>query len=148
MQRSLKSTPSFLLDNNVFVAAIAKPTARTGTLKLILRLLTDAGVRLIGDKYLAEEMIRYTEVYPSETAIALLDAIASKTEFIEVETRYIKICRNYIGTDDLSDILHAAACLQAGSTLISDDHHFDRIRDEGVLNVWSTKKAIGELLGF
>ncbi len=136
-----------MLDNNVFVAAIAKPTLRTGTLKLILRLLTDTGVRLIGDTYLAEEMIRYTEVYPSETAIALVDAIASKTEFIDVEKRYIKICRNYIGTDDLSDLLQAATCLQTGSTLISDDHHFDKIRDEGVLTVWSTRKAINDLLG-
>ena len=136
-----------MLDNNVFVAAIAKPALRTGTLKLILHLLTDTGVRLIGDTYLAEEMIRYTEVYPSETAIALLDAIASKTEFIDVEKRYITICRNYLGTDDLSDIFHAAACLQTSSTLISDDHHFDRIRDEGVLSVWSTKKAINDFLG-
>jgi len=120
---------------------------RTGTLKLILHILTDAEIKLIGDHYLAEEMIRYTEVYPSETAISLLDAIASKTTFIEVETRYLKICRNYMGTDDLIDIYHAAACLQTGSTLISDDHHFNKIRDEGILNVWSTKKAINELLG-
>jgi predicted nucleic acid-binding protein len=131
----------------VFVAAIAKPTMRTGTLRLILHMLTDAEIRLIGDTYLAEEMIRYTETYPSETAISLLDAIASKTTFIEVETRYIKICRNYMGTDDLSDAYHAAACLQTGSTLISDDHHFNKIRDEGILNVWSTKTAINELLG-
>jgi predicted nucleic acid-binding protein len=92
-------------------------------------------------------MIRYTEVYPSETAISLLDAIASKTNFIDVETKYLKICRNYIGTDDLSDLYHAAACLQTGSILISDDHHFDKIRDEGILNVWSTKTAINKLLG-
>ena len=120
---------------------------RTGTLRLILRMLTDAEISLIGDPYLAEEMIRYTEVYPSETAISLLDAITSKTTFIEVETRYLKICRNYMGTDDLSDVFHAAACLQTDSTLISDDHHFNKIRDEGILNVWSTKTAINELLG-
>ena len=136
-----------MLDNNVFVAAIAKPTMRAGTLKLILHILTDAEIKLIGDKYLAEEMIRYTEVYPSETAISLLEVITSKTEFIDVETRYLKICRNYIGTEDLPDVYHAAACLQTGSTLISDDHHFNKIRDEGILNVWSTKTAINEMLG-
>jgi hypothetical protein len=120
---------------------------RTGTLRLILHTLTDAEISLIGNPYLAEEMIRYTEVYPSETAISLLDAIASKTTFIEVETKYLKICRNYMGTDDLSDVYHAAACLQTGSTLISDDHHFNKIRDEGIINVWSTKTAINQLLG-
>lgn len=120
---------------------------RAGTLKLILHILTDEEIKLIGDPYLAEEMIRYTEVYPFETAISLLDAIASKTMFTEVETRYLKICRNYIGTDDLADIHHAAACLQTGSTLISDDRRLNKIRDEGILDVWSTKKAINELLG-
>jgi hypothetical protein len=129
------------------VAAIAKPTTRMGTLRLILHILTDKETRLVGDTYLAGEMIRYTEVYPSETAISLLDAIASRTEFIDVEARYLKIYRNYIGTKDLSDIYHAAACLQTNSTLITDDHHFDRIRDEGIIAVWSTNVAIRGLLG-
>ncbi len=129
------------------MAAIAKPTTRTGTLRLILHILTDTETRLVGDTYLAEEMIRYTEVYPSETAISLLDAIASRTGFIDVEARYLKICRNYIGTNDPSDIYHAAACLQTSSTLISDDHHFHKIRDEGIINVWGAKTAIKEMLG-
>lgn len=119
----------------------------TGTLKLILHLMADDGVQLIGDIYLAEEMIRYAEAYPSETAATLLEALASKIKLIEVEARYLKICRGYIGTDDLSDVYHAAACLQTGSTLISDDGHFDRIRDEDIISVWSTHLAIRELLG-
>jgi hypothetical protein len=93
-------------------------------------MLADDEIGLIGDRYLAEEMLRYTEVYPSETAISLLDALASRNEFIEVESRYLKICRNYMGTTDISDIYHASVCLQMDSTLISDDHHFDKIRDE------------------
>ena len=97
--------------------------------------------------YLAEEMIRYAEVYPSETAASLLEALASKIELVKVEAKYLKICRGYIGTGDLSDVYHAAACLQSGSTLISDDGHFDRIRDEGIISVWSTHLAIRELLG-
>lgn len=119
----------------------------TGTLKLIIHLMADDDVQLIGDIHLAEEMIRYAEVYPSETAALLLEALASKIELIEVEAKYLKICREYIGTNDLSDVYHAAACLQTGSALISDDGHFNRIRDESIINVWSTHQAIRELLG-
>jgi len=45
------------------VEAIANPTRMTGTLKLILHLMADDDVQLISDRYLAEEMIRYAEVY-------------------------------------------------------------------------------------
>jgi predicted nucleic acid-binding protein len=129
------------------VASIAHPNRETGTLRLILHLIADDGVRLVGDIYLAEEMMRYTEIYPSETATLLIEALASKMEFVGVEGRYLKMCRGYIGTSDPSDVAHAATCLQTGSTLISDDRHFDRIRDEGIIYVWSTKRAFDELLG-
>lgn len=142
-----KSTQSFLLDNNVFVAAIAHPTRMTGTLRLIIHLIAEDGAALIGDNYLAEEMLRYTEVYPSDTAASLIEAIALKIKLINVEERYLKICRKYIETTDLSDVVHAAACLQTHSTLISDDHHFDKINAEKIINVWSTNTAIKELLG-
>lgn len=101
---------------------------------------------MVGNVYLAEEMIRYTEVYPSETATLLIEALASKMELVDVEGRYLKICGGFIGTSDPSDIAHAATCLQTESTMISDDRHFDRIRDEGILDVWSTKRAYDELL--
>lgn len=147
MKRSQGSAQSFLLDNNVFVAAIAHPKRSTGTLRLILHMIADYRVRLVGNTYLAEEMMRYTEIYPSETATLLIEAMASKIEFIDVDGKYLKICRGYISTSDLTDIAHAATCLQTGSTLISDDRHFDRIREEGIIDVWSTKTAIDELLG-
>ena len=92
-------------------------------------------------------MSRYAEAYPSETVASLLEAIASKMNLVDVEERFLKVCRGYLGTTDLSDIYHAAACLQTNSTLITDDHHFDRIRDEGVITVWSTNVAIKTLLG-
>jgi hypothetical protein len=146
MKRSRESTRSFLLDNNVFVAAIAYPKRATGTLRLILHLIVDDRVHLVGNIFLAEEMMRYTEVFPSETSTLLIEALASKMDFVAVEGRYLKICGVYIGTSNQSDVAHAATCLQTGSTLISDDHHFDRIRDEGIIDVWNTKTAIDTLL--
>lgn len=92
-------------------------------------------------------MIRYAEEYPSETAATLLQALASKVNIIHVEPRYIKICNQYITTEDPSDILHAATCLQSGSILITDDHHFNKIRDEGIIEVQNTKDTIKTLLG-
>jgi predicted nucleic acid-binding protein len=44
-------------------------------------------------------------------------------------------------------VLHAATCLQTESILITNDHHFDRMRDQGIIKVWSIRKAIQELLG-
>jgi predicted nucleic acid-binding protein len=129
------------------VAAIANPLRATGTLRLILRLISDDDVELVGDRYLAEEMIRYAEVFPSDTAATLLEALASKMRIVKVEDRYIKICRGYMGTSDPSDIYHAAACLQSGLVMISDDGHFNRIRDEGIISVWGTQQAIKRLLG-
>ncbi len=105
-------------------------------------MITSTDIHLVGDLYLVEEMIRYAEEYQSETAATLLQALASKINIIQVEPRYTKICKQYITTDDLSDILHAAACLQSDSTLITDDHHFNNIRDEGIIKVQSTKNAI------
>lgn len=129
------------------MAAIINPTRATGTLKLIIHLIASRGIQLVGDRYLIEEMIRYAETYPSETAATLLQAIASKIHFIQVEQKYLKICRQYIATDDLSDIYHAAACLQSSSTMITDDHHFNKIRDEGIIEVYNTQNAIKTLLG-
>ena len=120
---------------------------RTATLRLILHLIGDDETRIVGDVYLGEEMIRYAEVYRSETASSLLEAIASKMSVVDVEVRFLRICREYMGTTDLSDVYHAAVCLQTNSTLISDDHHFDRVRDEGIVKVLSTNSAIRELLG-
>ncbi|MGD0805054.1 MAG: hypothetical protein ABSA11_13390 [Candidatus Bathyarchaeia archaeon] len=63
------------------------------------------------------------------------------------QAKYLKICRGFIGTSDPSDVAHAATCLQTGSTLISDDRHFDKIRDEEIVDVWGTERAFDELLG-
>ena len=110
-------------------------------------MITSKDITLVGDMYLVEEMIRYIEEYPSETAASLLQALAEKMQIISIQQKYIKICSHYMATDDLSDTIHAAACLQSNSTLITDDHHFNRIRDEGIIEVKNTRDAIQELLG-
>jgi predicted nucleic acid-binding protein len=146
MRRSGQGTRAFLLDNNVFIAAIRKPTRETATLRLILRLIQDRVIRLVGNEFLLEEMARYAEVFGSEMASTLLFAMISKMEVVDVQGKYVTICRSYMDTDDLADVIHAATCLQTDAILITNDHHFDPVRDEGIVEVWSIAGAIRELL--
>jgi predicted nucleic acid-binding protein len=146
MRRSGQGTRVFLLDNNVFVAAIKRSGGETATLSLLLRLIQDRGIRLVGNEFLLEEMARYAEVFESEMASSLLYALITKMEVVDVQGKYITICRSYMDTDDLADIVHAATCLQTDAILITNDHHFDPVRDEGIVEVWSITGAIRKLL--
>jgi len=139
-------TLNFLLDNNVFISAIKEPRRQTKTLRLLLCIIGEPSIGLVGNELLVEEMVRYAELLSSETAANLLHALISKMKIVKVQKNYLKICQSYIRTQDKWDVLHAATCLQAGAILISNDHHFDKIRDEGIIEVWSTARAIRELL--
>lgn len=146
MRRSGQNTRVFLLDNNVFISAIKEPTRETATLRLILKIIQDRDIRLMGNEFLLEEMARYAEAFGSETASLLLYALISKIEVVEVRDKFIRICRSYMETEDSTDVIHAATCLQADAILITNDRDFDPVRDEGIVEVWSTTKAIQHLL--
>ena len=146
MRRSEPTIQTFLLDSNVFIAAIRNPKKQTGTLRLVLEIIEDQDVELIGDNLLVEEMLRYAELLKSQTAATLVAGLLSKTKIVDVSEKYRKICRSYLQTPDKDDILHAAACLETNSILISNDRHFERIRDEGIIKVWNIAEAIKRLL--
>ena len=146
MRRSGPNTRTFLIDNTVFVSAIKQPTRETATLRLILKIIQERNIRLVGNEFLLEEMARYAEAFGSETASLLLYALISKMEVIEVRDKFIMICRSYMDTEDSAAVIHAATCLQADAILITNDRHFDPVRDEGIVEVWSTTKAIQHLL--
>ncbi|MCL4436824.1 MAG: type II toxin-antitoxin system VapC family toxin [Thaumarchaeota archaeon] len=145
MRRSSPTTKTFLLDNNVFISAVKSPRKSTETLRLILRLIEDSQVKLVGNDLLVEEMLRYMELLKSETATTILAAPLNKIEIIIVQEKYRKICKAYVKTLDKADILHAATCLQADAAIITNDHHFDNIRDEGIITVWSIAEAINNI---
>ena len=144
-RRSSPITKTFLLDNNVFISAVKDPKKSTETLRLILRLIEDPQVKLVGSDLLVEEMLRYMELLKSETATTILAALLSKMEIILVQEKYRKICKAYVNTPDKADILHAATCLQADAIMIINDHHFDNIRDERIITVWSISEAISKI---
>jgi predicted nucleic acid-binding protein len=142
MRRSRPSTRTFLLDSNVFIAAIKHPRKQTDTLRLLVKIIGDPEVKLIADELLLEEMKRYAELLKSETAALVLAALISKTELVQVQEKYRKICKTYVDTPNKADVLHAAACLQTDSTLITNDKHFDKLREEGIVEVWSISQTI------
>ena len=95
--RSLKKdTQIFLLDTNVFIAAIKDPKKETKTLRLILTIIENEDIHLVGDEFLVEEMVRYAEEFRSETASWILSALLDKIKLINVGKNLIKICKNYI----------------------------------------------------
>lgn len=146
MERSGRDIRTFLLDTNVFISAIKEPTKQTSTLRLIIRIVSDPAIKLVGNYLLAHEMLRYAELLKSETAATLLAALLSKTEIVRVAKNYRKICKAYIKTPDRADIMHAATCLQTGAILITNDRHFDKIRSEGIIEVWNLSRTIKKLL--
>lgn len=145
MKRSGRLIRRFLLDTNVFIAAIKHPKKRTTTLRLILKLIEDRTIELAGNKFLVEEMLRYLEEFGSETAATLLGAPLNKTKIIDVRRTHVRACQPYFTRDPI-DILNAATCLQSDATLISNDKDFNTIRDEGIIKVWTISKAVDEIL--
>ncbi len=85
------------------------------------------------------------ELLKSETATIILAALLNKMEIIPIQEKYRKICKAYVNRPYKEDILHAAACLQAGATMITNDHHLDNIRDEGIITVWNISEAISKI---
>ena len=146
MKRSGLDIRTFLLDTNVFISAIKEPEKQTTTLRLIIKIVSDPTVKLVGNYLLAHEMLRYAELLKSETAATLLAALLSKMEIVSVAKNHRKICKAYIKTPDKADIMHAATCLQTRAILITNDRHFDKIRDEGIVKVWNLSKSIKKLL--
>lgn len=146
MRRSRSSTQTFLLDTNVFIAAIKAPERQTSTFELLLKLIKDPDIRLVGNVLLAEEMRRYAEMFKSRKAAILISALLGKMELVRVPENYVKICKFYIRTLDKADVLHAATCLQTGAALITNDRHFNRIKGEGIIEVLGVGEAVKKLL--
>jgi predicted nucleic acid-binding protein len=135
-----------LLDNSIYVAAIHNPERETKSLQLVLEIIQNKQITIIGNKYLLEEMDKYSRVFSSPTALMLLRALLSKISVIPVEKRYIKLCMNYMNKASALDIIHAATCLQTDSILITNDKHFDKLKQEKIITIWNTREALTNIL--
>ena len=140
-----------MVDANVFVAAV-KPFANQkqgskipGSLSLLLRLITDAELELFASQPLLDEYRQLARELRSETSTMILDQLSAKAHEITEIKAEIEICKPYIPEREAADVLHAAAALHSEAVLISNDKHFDKIRDAGVIKVWSISEAVRRL---
>ncbi len=136
----------FLVDANVFVAAIKNPEKKSHTLDLILELISNKRIRLVGNDLLLLEFEKYSQKFRSETASHLLKLLRDEMIIVELESDYIKKCIKYFPKNEVVDIVHAATCLQENLILITNDKHFDKISQNKIIEVWNISKAIENLL--
>ena len=111
----------------------------------MLDLLEREDVELVGNVYWVEELLRYAEEFRSETATWLLGVLLERARVVSPRRNFVNVCARYVTTPDVADVVHAATCLQEKAVLISNDRHFDRIRREGVVEVWTISEAIRSL---
>ncbi len=111
-KRSGKSICWFLVDTNLFIAAI--------------------------------KMEKYAQVFESRRGKEILRKLVDKTEVMNVDEKFLPLCKSYFPAGQLIDIYHAATCLQESAVLITYDRHFDRINAEKIIEVWSISKVIEE----
>ncbi len=143
-KKSEKIIRLFLVDTNLFIASIKNPKKETTSLKLLLELIDDATIVLIGNEFLIMEMEKYAQVFESKRGKEILRKLIDKTEVVDVDEKFLRICKPYFPEDELIDIYHAATCLQEGAILITNDRHFDKINHEKIIEVWSISKTIEE----
>jgi predicted nucleic acid-binding protein len=147
-----KDLRRFVVDTNVFVAAI-KPllgsrrgaSSGTSSLALLLRLINDDELELFANLWLLDEYRRLARELRSRTSDLILGELIARMHEAELEEEMVARCRPYLPEHEGADVLHAATCLQSGAVLITNDRDFDKIREAGVIEVWSIGEAIKRL---
>ncbi|MBN2250955.1 MAG: PIN domain-containing protein [Candidatus Altiarchaeota archaeon] len=130
----------YLLDNTVFIAAVKR--GWTKSTELVYHLL-DGPAELFADELLIFEYERYAEaLYASD----LLNYLKKAMIQVNPTQAEIDVCAPFFPESELSDVVHAATCLYLDAVLITNDKHFDRIKEDGLVEVWSNTKAIKRLL--
>ncbi|MBN2149995.1 MAG: PIN domain-containing protein [Candidatus Lokiarchaeota archaeon] len=145
MSAPARTSQKFLLDNNVFIAAIKNPLKTSSTLKLIVNCIKDDSIELVGNEYIIEEMQKYQEVYASPSASLLLSMLIAKTKIVATRDESVLKCKPYFPVEEIIDILHAATALQENATIITNDKHFEGIKRKSLVQVWSITDAINKI---
>lgn len=132
----------FLLDTNVFIAAAKK--GWTKTTELVIRLI-DGPEDLIADEALIAEYGKYAEDLGNNGQL-LLRYLLQKVVVLELSDEDIARCLPFFPEGQYADVLHAATSLITGAVLISNDRHFEKIRNAGLIEVWTISEAMVRLL--
>jgi len=146
MKLPKRNMQQFLVDTNLFVAAIKNPEKKAGALDLLLGLISNEEIHLVGNDLLLVEFAKYSEKFKSNTTSHLIKKLKDKIVVVDVGENSIKKCGKYFTKNNIIDVIHAATCLQEKSILITNDKHFDKIMKHKVIQVWNISKAIRNLL--
>jgi len=130
----------YLLDNTVFIAAVKR--GWTKSTELVYHLL-DGPAELFADELLIVEYEKYAGALDASD---LLNYMKKTVIQVNPTQEEIDACAPFFPESELSDVLHAATCLYINAVLITNDKHFDRIKKDGPVEVWSNTKAIKRLL--
>ena len=130
----------YLLDNNVFIAAVKRKW--TKSTELIYYLL-DSPAELFANELLIFEYEKYAGALGTSE---LLNYMKKTVIQVNPSQEEIDACAPFFPESELSDIVHAATCLYADAILITNDNHFGKIKNSGLVEVWSNTKAIKILL--
>lgn len=133
---------NILVDTNVFISAFK--TGRTKSTELFIELINDEKIQLICNDILLEEYKKYSERLGPKSEIFFK---VLKLNCIEVnpDEKQINKCKSYF-SGSYADMIHAATCLKSGSLLLTNDKHFDNIRDSKLIEVWDISRAITQFL--
>jgi predicted nucleic acid-binding protein len=129
-----------LIDTNLFVAAVK--SGKTMSTELLVRLI-EGPWDLVADDILISEYERYALKFEAH---AFFKLVLAKVVIIEQSEEDILGCKPFFPSGSGADVVHAATCLHTGAILITNDGHFDRIKESGIVEVWSISDAIKELL--
>ena len=137
----LRRDSRFVLDNNLIIAAVKSGWTRSTDLLTAL-LLSDAEL-FVNDELLLEYekyIHRFLGFYH------LYELIQNRTRLVDPSHKSLEICRPFFPEGQYADIVHAATCLETGAILITNDNHFRKIREAGIIKVWDITEAIEEII--
>jgi predicted nucleic acid-binding protein len=105
-------------------------------------LLTYPEIELIANDVLLGEYSRFAvKLGESE----LFELIQNVVVVVNPSEEYVKECKQYFPKNELADAVHAATCLQYDAVLISNDKHYDKIRNMKIIEIWKISDAIEKL---
>ena len=132
----------FLLDTNVFIASVKK--GWTDTTELVFHVLSNDKYRIIGNNVLLAEYRKYAEKL---NVLDFYEFLRPRMEIVNPSRKEVLRVIPYFPPSHIADAVHAATCLKTGAVLITNDRHFEKVAEEGLIEVWSISEAIRKILG-
>lgn len=109
----------------------------------LLFALLDGSTELVANNALLAEYEKYAQELEAGYIFFYLK---SRVVLIDQSEEEVQKCKPFFPESQASDIVHAATCLHTEAILITNDRHFEKIRDAGLVQVWTISEAIKKLL--